>query len=100
MTEETENLVLVQLHDIRVKLESVDGLCARIEAHIDKMDKGFETLRFQLTHTFGMAGMANTQALRADEKADDAITLHRRTDERLNDVERRVHVLEAAQKPS
>ena len=96
MTEETENLVLVQLRDIRSKLEGLDGRFARMEQRFDNMDKGFETLRFQLTHTFGIAGMANTQAIRADEKADDAVTLFKRTDERLLDVERRVRVLEDA----
>jgi hypothetical protein len=58
MTEETENLVLIELREIRAKLEGLD----RLEARFDKMDKGFETLRFQRTHTCGMAGMANTQA--------------------------------------
>ena len=100
MTEETENLVLVHLREIRAKLESHDVRFSGLEARLDKMDKGFETLRFQLTHTFGLAGMANTQALRADERADDAITLQKRTAERLSDVESRVRVLEAAHKPS
>ena len=40
--------------------------------------------------------MANTQAMRADEKTDDAVTLYKRADERLHDVERRVRVLEDA----
>ena len=92
MADETEHLVLVQLREIRVKLEALD----RLENRMEKIEKGFETVRFQLTHTFGLAGMANTQAMRADEKADDAVTLYKRADERLHDVERRVRVLEDA----
>jgi DNA anti-recombination protein RmuC len=67
MIEETENLVLIHLREVRAKLEGFDTRFGGVEARLDKMDKDFETLRFQLTHTFGMA---NTQALRADEKAD------------------------------
>ena len=91
MTEETENLVLIQLRDIRAKLET-------FEARFDKIDKDHDTFRFQLTHTFGIAGIANTQAYRADEKADDAPTLHQRMNEYMAEAERRVRRLEDASK--
>ena len=42
MADETEHLVLVQLREIRVKLEALD----RLENRMEKIEKGFETVRF------------------------------------------------------
>ena len=69
-----------------------------MDARFDKMDKDHDLFRFQLTHTFGIAGMANMQAARATEVSDDAITLHKRMDERMYAAERSIRVLEDALK--
>ena len=63
MAEVIESLVLVRLREIRAKLVGLD----RLEGRFDKFEKVFDTLRLQLTHTFRLAGMANTQALRAED---------------------------------
>ena len=98
MTEETTNLVLVQLREIRGKLETFEARFDKMDGRFDKMDKDHELFRFQVTHTYGHAGMANTQAMRASDMADDALTLQKRMDERLHAVERSVRILEDAQK--
>ena len=98
MIEEIKNLVLVQSRSIREMLESVDARFNRMDGRFDKLDEDNTSFRSHLTNAYGAATLASTRAQRAEEKADDALALGKRTDERLADVERRLKALEVAKR--
>ena len=64
MANEPDNLVLVMLREIRVKQDAM-------QETLSKLDKGFETFKFQLTHAFGLASMANLQSLHTETKLEE-----------------------------
>ena len=87
MAAESDNLVLVHLREIRADIE-------RIFQKLDKLDKDFDTFKYQLTHTFGLAGMANLQAQQADTKADAVLERQMRMESLLSDMDRRLKRIE------
>jgi tetrahydromethanopterin S-methyltransferase subunit G len=91
MAIEPDNLVLIQLREIRSKLNRLDT----IETKLDKSNTDNETFKYQLTHTFGLAGMANLQAQHADAKVDDALERQKRTEVELAEIKRRLDRVEA-----
>ncbi len=80
MADKPDNLVLRMLREIRAKL---DGHDKRFDDH----DKSMELFRFQPTHTFGLAGMANLQAQQADAKADETAARQKRLDDDFKKLE-------------
>lgn len=94
MAKEPDNLVLTMLREIRGDIRDMKSKLEEHDKRFDGVDKNLDSMRYQMTHILGIAGMSNISAVRAEEKADDTLTLHKRVDERLSDVERRVRVLE------
>jgi hypothetical protein len=61
MADEAENLVLTLLREMRGQLKSVQAQLDKIESDdkIGKIQKTLDTLTFQMTHTFGLAGLSH-----------------------------------------
>ena len=71
MADEPDNLVLKLLREIRGKQDEHSEKLKEHDTRFDDLDKTLETFKFQLTHTFGLAGMANLQAQHTDAKLSD-----------------------------
>lgn len=87
MADEPDNLVLRMLREIRAKLDDHDKRFDRLDKRFDDHDKSMELFRFQPTHTFGLAGMANLQAQQADAKADETAARQKRLDDDFKKLE-------------
>ena len=94
MAREPDNLVLMQLREIRGGLDQISSKLEEHDRRFDKIDKDNETFKFQLTHTFGLAGMANLQSQLAQERADEALERQKRMDSHFAEVERRLGKVE------
>ncbi len=93
MTEEAENIVLVQLREIRDKLDGIDGCCTRMESRlgkIDKLDHDNEALRSQLNTIVELAGAATRRARAADAKATQALDWQESFDTEMARLEKKI----------
>lgn len=97
MAREPDNLVLAQLREIRVDIGQIKTKLDKVEAKVDKLDKDNETFKYQLTHTFGLAGMASLQSQLAQDKADEALERQKRMDANFAEIERRLSKVEETQ---
>ena len=92
MPETPENMVLVLLREMRSEIAAVRSEMGTLKvdmvSRFDKVDADIGSMKFQMTHILGAAAMSTINAHRTEEKADDAVTVHKRLDER------RVRVLE------
>ena len=93
----SRNLVSAQLREIRADIRQVKAKLDKLDTKVDKLDKDNETFKYQLTHTFGLAGMANLQPQLAQEKADEALARQKRMDEQFAEIERRLTNVEEPQ---
>jgi hypothetical protein len=99
MANETDNLILTQLREIRAQLNKLDEHDKRFDAidrRFDGIDKTLETLKFQMTYTYGAAGLAGVNSLGAEAKADAALKRLDANDNDLAEVKRRLKALEDA----
>lgn len=94
MAREPDNLVLTQLREIRGGLDQIRSKLEEHDRRFDKIEKDIETFKFQPTHTFGLAGMANLQSQLAQEKADEALERQKRMDAHFAEIERRLGKVE------
>ena len=62
MADEPDNLVLRLLREIRGELGDVRRKLDDHDKRFDRLDSKLDLMQLQLTHTFGLAGMANLQA--------------------------------------
>ena len=90
MAAESDNLVLVQLREMRV---DIGRIFQKLEK-LDKLDKDFDTFKYQLTHTFGLAGMANLQSQQVDAKADAVLERQMRLEAKVSEMDRRLKRVE------
>jgi hypothetical protein len=93
MTEDAENIVLVQLRGIRIRLDGIDACCARMETRlgkIDKLDHDNETLRSQLNTIVELAGAATRRARAADSKAAQALDWQENFDAEIARLEKKL----------
>lgn len=97
MAREPDNLVLAQLREIRADIGQIKTKLEEHDRRFDKLDKDNETFKYQLTHTFGLAGMANLQSQLAREKADEALERQKRMDAQFAEIERRLTTVEEPQ---
>ena len=96
MASEMDNLVLVQLREIRAQIGSLDGKVSKLDTKISDLGREFDTFKYQLTHTFGLAGMANLHAQQADGKADTVANRQTRLELQVSDLDRRLRQVEEA----
>jgi hypothetical protein len=96
MANETDNLILAQLREIRATLTDHGKRFDAIDRRFDGIDKTLETLKFQMTYTYGAAGLAGVNSIGAESKADAALKRLDANDNDLADVKRRLKALEDA----
>jgi hypothetical protein len=84
---EPDNLVLVQLREIRAAL-------SRFEGRFDRLETGFNDMRLYVSHALGLGTTAELKAREIDERQSQSDERHKRTDERLASIEQRVARIE------
>ena len=90
MADEPDNLVLVQLREIRAKLDKLDVL----EKRFDKLDEqGAETRQF-LAHALGLGAMNELKTRDLDVRQMDFVTRQKRTEEMIAVLDRRLTKVE------
>lgn len=73
MAVESDNLVLAHLREIRADIGQMKSKLEDHDRRFDGLDKTLETIKFQMTYTYGTAGIANVNSIGAEAKADAAL---------------------------
>ena len=90
MADEPENLVLVQLREIRAKLEKLDVL----EKRFDQLDERFDELRGHVAYSLGLGTMSDLRARDMEARRDAEVMRLKRAEERLEEHNKRLARLE------
>jgi hypothetical protein len=94
MADEPENLVLVQLREIRATQAEHSARFDRVDARFDQLDKRFDDFHLLVNHALGLgtANQVKARELEAEQEATKA--RQRRIDERHAEIERRLGKVE------
>ena len=100
MAKEPDTLVLIHRREMRAKMDTMDAKFDAVKAEqslrFDTIDKTLGSLKFQTTYIYGAAGIANMTGLQAEAKAkaDDVVARQKKTDARVDDLDRRLRLVE------
>lgn len=87
MADEPDNLVLVQLRDIRGKRDT-------LEKRFDRLDKHADEMRRYVSHALGLGAMNEMKPREMDARLEMGEALSKQIDERFKDIERRLTKVE------
>jgi hypothetical protein len=94
MVDEPENLVLVQLRDVRSELQGIRAKLSEHDGRFDQLDKRFDDFHLLVNHALGL-GTANQVKAREPEAEQEATKARQlRMDERQAEIERRLGKVE------
>jgi hypothetical protein len=94
MAQEPDNLVLIQLREMRAQLNGMTGQLQAITAKLEEHDRRFDDFQRLANHALGL-GMVNQNRTRESEARHDfADTWQRRAGERFDRIERRLAKVE------
>ena len=94
MTQEPDNLVLVQLREMRGQLNGITGKLEAITAKLEEHDRRFDDFHLLANHALGL-GMVNQNRTRELEARHDlADTWQRRAEQRFDQIEHRLAKVE------
>ena len=94
MANEPENLVLVQLREIRAILEMHNKRFDQMEARFDGLDRKFDEWAGYVTHALGLCGIQHFKNEQQDARLDSAAAEGRRLIEQVAGLDQRVRRLE------
>ncbi len=94
MADEPDNLVLVQLRDIRGKLDKIDDKLQEHDRRFDRLDKHADAMRQYVSHALGLGAMNEMKAREMDARLEMGEALSKQIDERFKDIERRLTKVE------
>jgi hypothetical protein len=94
MAQEPDNLVLVQLREIRAILIDHTARFERLEGRFGNLENGFNDLRLFVNHALGLGTTAELKAREPDARQSLSDAQQKRTEERLSSVEQRVARIE------
>ncbi len=94
MADEPENLVLVQLREVRSELQGIRTKLNEHDTRFDQLDKRFDDFHLLVNHALGL-GTANQLKLRElDAAQEQAKARRQRMEERHAEIERRLGKVE------
>ncbi len=101
MADDPDNLVLVQLREIRAKLEKLEKLekLDRLERHFDDMKRDFHEWKGYVTHILGLASLNNLRNDAIEAGLSEKEMRLKRIEELTSLIERRVTRLEDVRPP-
>jgi hypothetical protein len=94
MANEPENLVLIQLREIRATQAEHSAQFARIDERFGEIDKRLDEMRLLLGHTIGLATTADLRSQEFERRHEFSEGEQRRLSERMDEFERRLTRLE------
>jgi hypothetical protein len=90
MAQEPDNLVLTLLREIRATLAEQSTVLAAHTIQLTDIDKKFDDQKYLMTHTFGVAGMANVQSGLVETKVEQLSTRQKASEAKQVELERRL----------
>jgi hypothetical protein len=94
MANEADNLVLVQLREIRATLAGHSERFDRIDQRLDKMDRRFEDFHALTSHTLNLNTANHLRMREFEQRHEFSEGEQRRMTERMDDFERRLFRVE------
>ena len=94
MADEPENMVLVQLREIRAKLAEHDKRFDHLEKRFDRLDEQGADSRQFLAHALGLGAMNEMKARAFEVQQMDFATRQKRTEEMIAVLDRRLAKVE------
>jgi hypothetical protein len=94
MARDPDNLVLQLLREIRATLVDHTAKLAELDQKFVDLDKKFDEQKFFMTHTFGVAGMANMQSGLVDTKVELLAARQKATEAKQAELEKRLERVE------
>jgi hypothetical protein len=71
MANESDNLVLVLLREMRSSFDKVTSKLAEHDARFDKLEKSFEQFKVHSTYAMGLASSTNLQCMHTEAKVEE-----------------------------
>ena len=93
MAQEPDNLVLVQLREMRGQLQAITAKLEEHDRRFDQIDKRFDDFHLLANHALGL-GMNQNKARELEARHDLADAWQRRAEERFDQIERRLAKVE------
>jgi hypothetical protein len=90
MGSDTDQLVVVHLREMHAQLQGVSTKLEEHDRRFDRMDGSLDGFRPLVEHTLSMAALSQSKVGRLEAHRDAAGAWQKRTDERLDEIERRL----------
>ena len=90
MAREPDNLVLSLLREMRGDMAAMREDIAAVKTRLDGLDKKMDEHHYLMTHTFGVAGMANVQTGLVDARVDELANRQKASEAKQAELERRL----------
>lgn len=90
MADEPDNLVLVQLRDMRAELQTITAKLIEHDGRFDRLEKKFDDMRGYLNHALGMGVTGHLKNEEQDARLDESVARQKRMDALMAELERRL----------
>ena len=90
MASEPDNLVLTLLREMRSDIAGIKTTLTEHDRRFDLLDKKLDEHHYLMTHTFGVAGMANVQTGLVDARVDELAARQKASEAKQAELERRL----------
>jgi hypothetical protein len=90
MAREPDNLVLTLLREMRGDVSEIKSKLGDLSLRFDAIEKKFDDHQYLMTHTFGIAGLANVQTGLVDARVNELAARQKATEAKQAELERRL----------
>jgi hypothetical protein len=90
MAREPDNLVLTLLREIRSDITEIKVKLTEHDERFDVLEKKFDDHQYLMTHTFGVAGLANMQTGLVDARVNELANRQKASEAKQAEMERRL----------
>jgi len=90
MAEEPDNLVLIQLREMRAELKNITVKLDQHDLRFDNLDKRFDEMRLYVNHALGLGTMNDLKARELDARQDESEARQKRMAALMAEIERRL----------
>jgi len=90
MAEERDNLVLIQLREMRAELKSITTKLDQHDLRFDNLDKRFDEMRLYVNHVLGLGTMNDLKARELDARQDESEARQKRMAALMAEIELRL----------
>jgi hypothetical protein len=90
MAREPDNLVLTLLREMRADMTEIKATLSGHDRRFDALEKKFDDHQYLMTHTFGIAGLANVQTGLVDARVNELANRQKASETKQAELERRL----------